>query len=334
MNDPRFSFIVPVYNTQHLLPRCIDSILCQDGHDLEILLIDDGSTDESYAVCQDYAARYPFVHAVTKPNEGQGVARNLGIDKARGDIVCFVDSDDWIDPAYCKTIDEAFRSTDADFVNFGCTFRDGNGKEVRRIDTPEAPPPTGRRIFLEALLVRGILSSPWSKAFRQDFLKHNKIRFPPLRANEDILFSCLAAHAANRTAFIPATLYHVLVRPGSTSRAMSPEIFRETVRMVELGRAAFARDLRDPGVALHFDAHVARIFSYLLFHGAARLRTAADMDEAFVLADKAGLARIVRSRKALALLPRKNRMMARFTARRAVFRPVVRLLRKGLIRAY
>lgn len=334
VKEPTFSFIIPVYNTAKLLPRCLSSIIEQDNFEIEILLIDDGSTDNSFDVCQQYSSRYPFIKAVKKQNEGQGVARNLGMEMARGRFLCFVDSDDYIEPSYCRSIYDAFLRTDADFLNFGCSFKNGREEEIRRIIPPAGTAPIARRIFLDALLIRGILSSPWSKAFKRDFLLNNNIRFPPVRANEDILFSCLVARSARTTAFISASLYNVLIRPGSTSRAMNPMIFRETERMMTLGRASFTEELLDPEVSLHFDAHIARVFSYLLFQGAVRMRTPAELREAFDIADECGLSRIVKDGRALQLLPLKNQIMARMTARRRIFRPIVRLLKRLLIKAY
>lgn len=92
------SVIVPVYNVARYLRRCVDSILTQTYENLEILLVDDGATDSSGAICDEYAAREPRVRVIHKENEGLSSARNAGIDAARGDYLAFVDSDDWIEP--------------------------------------------------------------------------------------------------------------------------------------------------------------------------------------------------------------------------------------------
>src|SRR4051794_29018143 len=92
------SIIVPVYNTQRYLSRCIDSILKQSYKDLEIILIDDGSTDNSLSVCQEYASRDKRIKVLQKGNGGQGTARNMGLDICKGEYIGFVDSDDYIMP--------------------------------------------------------------------------------------------------------------------------------------------------------------------------------------------------------------------------------------------
>lgn len=94
MNNPKVSVIVPVYNVEKLLQRCIDSILAQTFTDFELLLIDDGSKDKSGEICDEYAAKDSRIRVFHKQNGGVSTARNLGIDKAQGEWIYFVDSDD------------------------------------------------------------------------------------------------------------------------------------------------------------------------------------------------------------------------------------------------
>ena len=95
------SIIIPVYNVENYLNRCIDSVLSQTYKNLEIILIDDGSTDSSSKICDFYQEKDRRVIAYHKRNEGQGIARNYGIDRSKGEYIMFVDSDDWIDPRMC-----------------------------------------------------------------------------------------------------------------------------------------------------------------------------------------------------------------------------------------
>lgn len=95
--NPKISVIVPVYNVEKFLRRCIDSILAQTFTDFELLLIDDGSKDKSGEICDEYAAKDARIRVFHKQNGGVSSARNLGIDKAQGEWVYFVDSDDWIE---------------------------------------------------------------------------------------------------------------------------------------------------------------------------------------------------------------------------------------------
>ena len=96
--NPLISVIVPVYNVETLLPRCVDSILTQTYECLEVLLVDDGSTDASGEICEQFAKKDTRIRVIHKENGGLSSARNAGLDVASGDYIGFVDSDDWIEP--------------------------------------------------------------------------------------------------------------------------------------------------------------------------------------------------------------------------------------------
>lgn len=98
MKNPKISIIIPVFNVGSYLRRCLDSILVQSHNDWECILIDDGSTDDSPALCDEYVAKDPRFFVIHKSNEGVSVARNVGLDFSHGEYVIFVDSDDWIEP--------------------------------------------------------------------------------------------------------------------------------------------------------------------------------------------------------------------------------------------
>ena len=116
---PKISVIVPVYNTEKYLHRCIDSILSQTFTDFELLLIDDGSKDSSGAICDEYAAKDNRVRVFHKENGGVSSARNLGLDNAKGDWITFVDSDDWLELLALKSMIEV---ADADLVIGSISF--------------------------------------------------------------------------------------------------------------------------------------------------------------------------------------------------------------------
>lgn len=104
MHSPKISVIVPVYNAEKYLRRCVDSILAQTFTDFELLLIDDGSKDCSGAICDEYAAMDSRVRVFHQPNGGVSSARNLGLDNAKGEWIAFVDSDDWVAPEYLDVL--------------------------------------------------------------------------------------------------------------------------------------------------------------------------------------------------------------------------------------
>lgn len=96
--DVLLTVVIPVYNVEKYLKRCVESVLVQEWHNYDILLVDDGSTDSSPQICDDYAKVYDFISVIHKKNGGLSAARNTGISNAEGEYVYFLDSDDWIEP--------------------------------------------------------------------------------------------------------------------------------------------------------------------------------------------------------------------------------------------
>ena len=112
------SVIVPVFNNEKWLSRCLDSILAQHYKNFEVLLIDDGSTDASGAVCDSYARNDSRIHVIHTTNGGVSNARNIGLDRAKGDYISFVDSDDWVEPNF---LEELYGLICIDGINVACT---------------------------------------------------------------------------------------------------------------------------------------------------------------------------------------------------------------------
>ena len=121
------SVIIPAYNVQDYIAECLDSILNQTYKDLEIIVVDDGSTDNTPQILEEYAKKYPQIRILTQQNSGQSVARNWGLRESSGDYIVFVDSDDWL--ATNNSIEmlyEKITETSADFVQAGLDFKKGS----------------------------------------------------------------------------------------------------------------------------------------------------------------------------------------------------------------
>ena len=166
MNKPFFSIIVPVYNVEKYLPICLESVLRQSFTDYEIILVDDGSTDSSGQVCDDYAARYSdriWVHH--KQNQGQISARIDGLKLANGDYVCFLDSDDCWSDYSLNRLHEVIESTNTDVILFRWERIDENGKSLNE-PIPSFFPESGfidKKIVFEKMLSTSLLNALWSK---------------------------------------------------------------------------------------------------------------------------------------------------------------------------
>ena len=137
MSSPLISVVVPIYNVEHYLERCLDSIISQTYTNLEIILVDDGSTDRSGAIADAYAAKDSRVKVIHQKNGGLSIARNTGIEACRGEYLLFIDSDDYIAPNMCECLLSHLTEADADIAIGGFYRVDSHG-------TAEFAPPVSR----------------------------------------------------------------------------------------------------------------------------------------------------------------------------------------------
>lgn len=181
----KYSFVIPVYQTYEFLEKCVDSILSQSFKNFEIILIDDGSFDGSDQVCDLYVKKDSRVKTVHKINEGQGVARNLGVSMASGEFIIFIDSDDWWDDEKAlEKIDNL--SNDADIISFGLKTMGSIEKKLEIFNILNTEYKDGQAFILDVL--KGNPSFPWYPvlyAFKKSIWKTNNISFPSHTFFED-----------------------------------------------------------------------------------------------------------------------------------------------------
>lgn len=209
MKDVLISIIVPVYNVESYLPHCLNSIIHQTYEKTEIIIVDDGSTDGSEEICDRYAQFDERIKVIHKANGGLSEARNIGIQESTGEIVAFVDADDWIDLNLLKTIMPFFDSDDIDIVCFGYYVTDGQAQkteflsgQVRYFDNSTS---------LEWLCRNEeIQSHAWSKLYRRSMF--DGIQFPKNRYYEDIFIMHNVFSSAKRVVFLDRPLYYYLMR--------------------------------------------------------------------------------------------------------------------------
>jgi glycosyltransferase involved in cell wall biosynthesis len=332
--SPVVSIIVPAYNAELYIEKCLASIVAQTLTNIEVILVDDGSIDSTLAISRSIAASDFRIRIFTKKNEGQGAARNFGLLKARGTYICYVDSDDWIETCLCAEAVHAIEQSEADFVNFGFDFILPSGvkkNSLRRFVKGELVAPT---LFVRAMLDNQVFSIPWNKLYRRETLLSNGIMFPNTRINEDIYYSRVVAYVSAKAAFIPNILYHALIRPGSTSRSMSLLHFTETHVVLAHERDFFASH-EGPRVSESlFSAHVVKIFSYLLLQAAFRISSPAEYRECFLSADRAMFRKRAGSLSVLRRLPLKNQALAILCRFPTLLRGLATVARRAQITPY
>lgn len=203
------SVIVPVYNVEPYLDRCVESLLDQTYPALEILLIDDGSTDRSPALCDAWAVKDARIRVLHQANGGVSAARNRGLEMAGGKYVHFADADDWVEKDGYREIMEQAQASEPDLLVFSASEVTAEGTRVL-FDLPEDAAPADRRAA-KIRFLRGELcwTNCWSKLYRLDLIRAHGIRFrEDLRMGEDYRFTYDYLDHADRFAFLNRPLYY------------------------------------------------------------------------------------------------------------------------------
>ena len=211
------SIVVPVYNTAEYLPACLDSILAQSFTDFELILVDDGSTDDSLRICEAYAFRDARIRVFHQQNAGVSAARNLGVEQAQGDWLCYVDSDDVVLPVYLQDMLAVADSED-------CLVM-GNISDPRMKGLITSDVVLEGEAMVRYMLSHNILnlSGPVAKLYNRATLVNYGIRFPQdIHYGEDLLYFLQYLNHIGRVAFRQSELYQVTMREGSLSRGYYP----------------------------------------------------------------------------------------------------------------
>lgn len=207
----KVTLIVPVYNVEKYLARCLDSLLCQDYEDYEIICVNDKSPDNCQVILEDYAKKYPekITALLNEENMGQGRSRMRAVSQCKGEYVMFVDSDDYLATDYIRSYMKAMKESDADVVVGGFT-RDVEGKLTKH----QAPGGAW------SVLVYAISCA---KMYRKDFLLKNNISFSDIRCGEDIYFNLSLFYHQAKIKVIDYAGYYYYCNNNSTTRAMNYE---------------------------------------------------------------------------------------------------------------
>ncbi len=185
----KYSIIIPVYNAERTLSRCLDSVL-RDSHDAEIILINDGSKDQSGKICEKYKSNYSNIVYIDKLNEGVSAARNDGLDAAQGKYVLFVDSDDYVVEHFYDLLDSVTEDDDVDGVCFSLTIIRNNRVVHQALKEWHSDNP----IHISKKLSEGIykkwINSPCAKLYKKEIIDRHNLRFPEdISIGEDRLFN-------------------------------------------------------------------------------------------------------------------------------------------------
>lgn len=241
---PYFSLILPVYNVEKYVKRCVNSLLRQEYTDYEIILVDDGSTDSSGSICDKLADKNNNIFAYHKENGGLSDARNYGMDRAKGNYILFIDSDDWVDEKLLISLHNHLNKSNVDILKFGFQkMQEGNYKNTffsyfnigvydrRQIEETILPYTIGpKRLFCYE---QNACKSVWSHVYSLNFLRENNIRFVSEREilNEDHLFNLHTLLYAKSLEVTHYILYYYDYREGSLSKRYITNEFERKLKL-------------------------------------------------------------------------------------------------------
>ncbi len=233
---PLLSIIIPAYNVEAFLPKCLDSIFAQDYKDYEVLCIDDGSTDNTPLLLRNYSEHWPNLRVIAQPNQGMSAARNKGVKESQGDYVLFVDSDDWLCEGALSKLAKAL-----------------NGEDVVCFNSKKFIERTGKYRANQRPGINGVMSgwnyfnkerlTPtevhfvciWQRAYRRAFLEEHSLRFAEdVRRAEDDLFTTMVMFHAQTVKTIDDCLYVYRVRDNSITTTVDINRWYDSLKVQEV----------------------------------------------------------------------------------------------------
>lgn len=242
--DPLVSVIVPLYNTQEFLPRCLDSIINQSYINMEIILVNDGSTDDSISVCEKFAAKDDRIQIINQSNQGALAARRNGVQSCQGKYVMFVDSDDWIEPNLLDAMIQAIWEYDCPLV---CTnvYLDMEDRIIEKRNAIPSGIYETKKIAKDLFYYKdtdyyGILPYNVAKLYDSDMLKEimdnvsSDIRYAEDKA---VLFSLVFQNI--KVCFTDDIYYHYCIRDGSTCQSQNPNYLVELTAFYKYAKKIF-----------------------------------------------------------------------------------------------
>lgn len=207
MKEELISVIVPIYNVEDYLKKCIDSIINPTYKNLEIILVDDGSTDSCGFICDKYKKVDDRIIVVHKSNGGLSSARNVGLDIAKGDLISFVDGDDYLELEMYEKLKLNMDKYESDIVICSFYYEKGNNKTIKRINNDSNKVTFGKDKFIS------FQNCVWDKMYKKNIF--NEIRFPLRHICEDAFIICDLLDKAKKVSYVDAPLYNYVYRSNS-----------------------------------------------------------------------------------------------------------------------
>lgn len=277
------SVIIPVYNTEKYLKACVDSILGQENVSIEIILVDDGSTDGSAGICDSYARDYGNVKVIHIQNSGQAVAKNEGLKIAQGNYVALTDSDDKMGlHMLCKMV-SAGNKYNADIVCCNYKQVDEHGHESHTDCTNQQYVLNHEETLIHFYSKDKIFSQCWTKLYKRQMLKDNGIENDRIRYDEDIIFNIRAFKAAQTTVIVDELLYEYTYRENSFAHGYwhfkknLNQYIDDRIKRIQITREAVeeetcvVKEWSEVHILMYYNELLGRVAAYPEYHSDPRI---------------------------------------------------------------
>lgn len=209
------SVIIPVYNVADFISKCLKSIQQQTFTNFEVLMIDDGSTDNSSAICQKFSDLDPRFHYYYQENAGVSSARNIGLDKATGEYIAFIDADDWIESNYLQDLYEALQNFDFAICGYKVVTDE---TIISRVIGKMSQVVNHRQLCSDILMNSSVYSFPWNRLYKASIIRKHQIYFDPeIRYGEDLVFNLAYCQYIDQAYILATDNYHYIQHESSAS---------------------------------------------------------------------------------------------------------------------
>ncbi len=238
--------IIPVYNVENYIRQCLDSIVIENEPALsrvEVIIVDDGSPDRAGQIADEYAKKYPNIQVIHKKNAGVAAARNTGLERAVGEWVYFVDSDDWLEAGALKLMcDKSYVLSDADVILWDAWQNTGDRqtawehfKEEAMWDTNASLQELAAGVLYYPVMAKKTavpLAAPWDKLYRREFLQKNALCFQEqLKVLDDMIFNYECLSLAKKVVYCKEKIYHYRYVPNSITNSYKPDRVEQDTRV-------------------------------------------------------------------------------------------------------
>lgn len=239
------SIIIPVYNVKPYLDDCIQSVVRQNYTDFECILVDDGSTDGSSEICDRWAEKDGRIMVVHQLNGGVSFARNKGLEQAKGEYICFIDSDDWVDVDYLSTMLDGLSEKKIDWVvsGFYKELTDGSSIKYAPQQSLTFDLNSKHTELFVMLNEQSLLYAPYVKLYKNDIIRRYQIQFnPQISYGEDLLFNCQYLEYVHTIACLNESHYHYrILGSGTLSGKLRPDQFDTDYRQWKVLQSFYLR---------------------------------------------------------------------------------------------